>query len=133
IYEQIPHVREQLVEEGAAIVAAACGSLEVAASAAPDAPSGTSSLATIERIAADEAAPLRVFYAAEMQPFLSRPVSSHQPADRHYSQQQFDRLRTVLPAAFLAALADLENICEEERQLSRQLRMHRLLHGWLLV
>ena len=30
-------------------------------------------------------------------------------------------------------LDDLENICEEEQQLSRQIRIYRWLHGWLLV
>ena len=35
--------------------------------------------------------------------------------------------------ALEAAIADLESICEEERQLLRQERMHGLLHGWLIV
>ena len=30
-------------------------------------------------------------------------------------------------------LDDLENICEEEQQLSRQIRIYRWLHAWLLV
>jgi hypothetical protein len=30
-------------------------------------------------------------------------------------------------------VADLENICEEERQLIRQRRLYLWLHGWLLV
>jgi hypothetical protein len=30
-------------------------------------------------------------------------------------------------------MQDLENICEEERQLLQQERMHALLHGWLIV
>jgi hypothetical protein len=28
---------------------------------------------------------------------------------------------------------DLEDICEEKRQLDRQSRLHKVLHGWLLV
>jgi hypothetical protein len=28
---------------------------------------------------------------------------------------------------------DLENICEEKRQLDKQSRLHKILHGWLLV
>jgi hypothetical protein len=31
------------------------------------------------------------------------------------------------------ALHDLEVMCEERRQLARQRRLHRWLHGWLLV
>jgi len=30
-------------------------------------------------------------------------------------------------------LKDLENICEEEHQLSRQARIYHWLHAWLLV
>ena len=30
-------------------------------------------------------------------------------------------------------LKDLENICEEEHQLSGQIRIYRWLHAWLLV
>jgi len=38
-----------------------------------------------------------------------------------------------LPAAAHATLGDLEDICDEARQLTRQQRLHRWLHGWLLV
>ena len=45
----------------------------------------------------------------------------------------FASLRTLLPAAAHAALTDLEGICSEARQLALQERLHRWLHGWLLV
>ncbi len=32
-----------------------------------------------------------------------------------------------------SVLDDLENICAEEQQLSRQIRIYRWLHAWLLV
>jgi len=38
-----------------------------------------------------------------------------------------------MPAAARGALDDLEEICEEARQLVRQERLHRWMHGWLLV
>ena len=31
------------------------------------------------------------------------------------------------------SIADLENICEEERQLMQQARLHGILHAWQLV
>ena len=37
------------------------------------------------------------------------------------------------PQPVHAVLEDLESICEEERQLSRQRKIYHLLHGWLLV
>ncbi len=39
----------------------------------------------------------------------------------------------MLPNIVHPRLEDLENICEEERQLNRQTRLYRWLHGWLLV
>jgi hypothetical protein len=39
----------------------------------------------------------------------------------------------VIPEAFHPTLEDLENICEEERQLSRQGHLYHWLHAWLLV
>jgi len=29
--------------------------------------------------------------------------------------------------------ADLENVCEEKRDLDRQSRLHRIMYSWLLV
>ena len=43
------------------------------------------------------------------------------------------QLRTLVPPALHATLDDLENICEEERQLTLQRQMHMWLHGWLLL
>ena len=39
----------------------------------------------------------------------------------------------MLPAIVHPRLEDLENICEEERQLNRQEQLHHWLHWWLLV
>ena len=40
---------------------------------------------------------------------------------------------TLLPAVAHATLTDLRDICDEARQLTRQERVHRWMHGWLLV
>ena len=42
-------------------------------------------------------------------------------------------LRSLAPAAFRGVLDDLESICEEQRQLTRQRRLYHFLHAWLLV
>ena len=72
-------------------------------------------------------------YLKHMRAFLTRPGSKWGLADPRFSLHQFDRLRTVLPAPLHATVQRLERICEEERQLSRQIRLHHLLHGWLLI
>jgi len=45
----------------------------------------------------------------------------------------FRQLRVLFPPALHASIDDLENICDEKRQLDKQNRLHKLLHGWLLV
>jgi hypothetical protein len=42
-------------------------------------------------------------------------------------------LRALAPAAFRPVLDDLESICEEQRQLTRQRKLYHFLHVWLLV
>jgi hypothetical protein len=139
IYEQIPRVRRQLLDEGDGIVAAACGALEIetlAPARAAEAEAGVAepaALATIVRVEADDTAPLREFYRDEMRPLLLDPARRAPLAEPGYARQRFDRLRTALPPELHPTTADLENICEEERQLERQLMLHHILHGWMLV
>jgi hypothetical protein len=144
IYEQIEHVRAQLLMEADTIVAAACGKLEVetvvpaartrgAIGTRAEAAAAAAALATTDRIDAEESSPLREFYRSEMRPFVERPRAPHPLADSRIAAARFEKLRTLAPVSFHAAILDLENICEEQRQLRRQSRMHLLLHGWQLV
>jgi hypothetical protein len=144
IYEQIDHVRAQLVMEADTIVAEACGKLEVETIVPAARPRGTvgnvaearaaaTALATIDRIDAEESAPLREFYRHEMRAFLERPDAPHALADPGKAAARFEKVRALVPVSFHPSIADLENICEEERQLRRQSRMHVVLHGWQLV
>ena len=144
IYEQIDHVRAQLVMEADTIVADACGKLEVetivpaarprgAVGNVAEAKAAATALATIDRIDAEESAPLREFYRQDLRPFLERHGVAHPLSDPAKSAARFEKVKALVPASFHAALIDLENICEEERQLRRQSRMHVTLHGWQLV
>lgn len=138
IYEQIDHVRAQLLMEADTIVAGACGKLEVetvvpAARSRGGAEAAASALATIDRIDAEQSAPLREFYRQEMRPFVERPRAAHPLADGRNAAARFEKVRALVPVSFHAAIRDLENICEEERQLRRQSRLHLVLHGWQLV
>jgi hypothetical protein len=147
IYDQIGRVREQLLDEADTVVADACGRLDVSIAvpaAAVSARSGGSgsgkaaanALATVMRPVgsdADETGPLREFYVQEMRPFVQAPSRTHPLADPAVAAARFAKLRPLVPAALEPAQQDLESICEEERQLLRQERMHGLLHGWLIV
>jgi hypothetical protein len=78
--------------------------------------------------------PLRDFYTRQLRPFLlHEPLRHLSLSDRADSSRIFDGLRTVLPSDAQDVTRKLEEICEEERQLRRQVRMHHWLHGWLLL
>ena len=163
IYDEIGHVRGLLREEADRTVKTLCGDLglaqrseaegqraggftalrPIAASAAPlrtsaavsaGASAAVAPATEIVLLTEAESAPLRTFYLGEMRAFLESPRRRGQRlTDAARAAGVFANLRTVLPAAAGAAVGDLEEICGEARQLLRQERMHRWLHGWLLV
>ena len=132
IFEQIDHVREQLVAEADGLVTAATGTAEESTGAGPR---EGFALATQTAVAVEEGtAPLRSFYDREMRPFLESRGKRHQllsDADRAHGA--FVGLRTLLPAEVHETTKRLEAICEEERQMRRQSVLHHWLHGWLMM
>jgi len=112
IFEQIQHVRDQLVASADETIAAAEASAN----------------------AEESAAPLADFYRREMRPFLESRGKRHQLlSNPDRSRSTFEGLRMLLALGFQDAAKRLEQICEEERQLRRQSLLHHWLHGWLML
>jgi hypothetical protein len=161
IYDEIGNVRSLLRQEADRAIEALCGSMGLSRNDGEgDRAGGFSSLRPIAATAAplrtsaavsagaaavamasetillndEEAAPLKKFYLSEMRVFLEEPKRRGQRlADSNSASAAFSRLRTLLPAAAQVTVDDLEDICEEARQLERQERLHHWMHGWLLV
>jgi hypothetical protein len=100
IYEEIPHIRQQLTEEADQLVEAAV---------------------QVDEEHEDKIR-FRELYATRVRPFLEAPAVG-----------LVEPLRALAPVAFRPVLDDLESICEEQRQLTRQRRLYHFLHAWLLV
>jgi hypothetical protein len=143
IFEQIPHVRQQLVAEAEQLIEEAATSLEGDFAKASDqqraAAAGAGTMGDFSvgvGLAADEQAAfeLRKFFREELKPFLesssSRSTSLREGAQ---AQAAFRQLRILVPPSLETTLADLENIYEETRQLEMQTRLHKALHLWLFV
>ncbi|MBZ5645386.1 MAG: hypothetical protein LAO19_21715 [Acidobacteriia bacterium] len=131
IYEEIGHVRAQLLEEAEELIAKATAVPEKAAAAGAGDPPAAST-ATVAVL--DGASPLRNFFDKELKPFLEKPGARGSAlGDAAQARSAFVQLRTLVPPALHGAVDDLENICEEERQLTLQSRLHLWLHGWLLL
>jgi hypothetical protein len=143
IYDQIDRVRLQLVDEADAIVKELCAGLEGelsqanAKQRATAAAAGTrGGLTYASGLGVNERAASAVtnLFSHEIRPFL---LQTRGPwltvADPQKASAFFAQLRVLLQRDLWPKLEDLENICEEKRELDRQRRMHHLLHGWLLV
>ena len=90
------------------------------------------------QIAIDEDAAelVRAHYLAEARPFLTQKppeLSWRLFRTRESVAAYFQFLRTIIPVAAHQVLNDLEEMCEERRQLAVQARLHHWLHGWLYV
>jgi hypothetical protein len=126
IYEEIPHVRAQLRDEADQLATTICGPLDREAS--------EQSQSVLVEIEHDDRQRFREVYLSKVRPYLANPEPpSAELADPLRSSETFEALRRLLAPPIHSVLNDLENICEEEQQLSRQIRIYRWLHAWLLV
>ncbi len=129
IYEEIAHVRAQLLEETEELIKEATGGNKKAAAEGGEADSAAPAVVVM-----DEAAPLRNFFEQELKPFLEKPGRRGSAlGDAAQANSAFAQLRTLVPASLHGTIEDLEGICEEERQLTLQSHLHVWLHGWLLL
>jgi hypothetical protein len=163
IYGEISHVRKSLREEADRAIESICGPLSLPNQqnedsqlaggftalrpiAATSAPLRTSAAVSAGASAAVAAAPeiillteeesrvLKNFYLSEMRTYLENPQTRGQRlSDADKAKRAFTGLRTLLPPTAQSAVQDLEDICEEARQLHLQERLHHWLHGWLLL
>ena len=150
IYAEIANVRKLLREEADREVEGLCGSLGLAKSerdagqraggftalrpiAVASSGVALAAAAEILLLSDEESTPLRRFYLDEMRPFLETPKRGSRLANAVTARSALAGLRTLLPPSAHATLEDLQDICDEARQLSRQERLHHWLHGWLLL
>ena len=142
IYEEIPHVRAQLRDEAEKLVASICGPLDDRSSEAPirledrhaEDHAEDHAVTTLVEVEQEEKTRFRDTYVNGIRPYLEDPdARGLQLADSRRAGELFESLRHLLPAQLHPALTDLETICDEERQLRRQMKLYRWLHGWLLV
>jgi len=152
IYDEIGNVRNLLLEEADRAMEGLCGAIGCSKATQeeiqraggftamrPMAPAtkggaAVAPAAEILLLSEEESSPLRHFYFNEVRPFLERPAERRLlVSDASRSQLGFSGLRTLLPEGARATVDDLEDVCEEARQLQKQRRLHHWLHLWLLV
>jgi hypothetical protein len=134
-YEEIPVVRSKLWAKAHELASGVCGPLP---GGPPNAKSGSSGAkrpaAPASEVAEDAKTSLREFYLRAVRPFLEIPDAGEQSLDSaSEAKAKFEQQRIIVSPVLHEVIDELEGICEEVRQLKRQVMLHRWLHGWLMV
>lgn len=108
-YEQIPRIRQIMLQKADAVV----------------------EQASKKKLEPDAIAMLESFYLAEVRPYLAGQRKKSPLMSPTTAQAVF--ARTGLTGALGEELAILQTYCVEHSQLAAQERMYHLLHAWLLV
>lgn len=138
IYEQIDRVEEQLVNEAAQIVSDVGAQIEQAIEreeVAGELLQVTRKAKKGATVETEERVSKKItdFFESQIKPYLtSRHSEKHLLGNSVQATAAFQQLRVLVPQALWPKFEDLENICEEKRELDRQRRLHKFLHGWLL-
>jgi hypothetical protein len=133
IYDQIDRVRAQLVTEADQLKEAFSPTLEGLLSPSMSGERRTAVM-TLKLVNATTRNHLTSVYSGQVRPFLTTSgARRHMLSDERESRALFAQLRTITPQMLHEVFDDLENICQEKRDLDRQSRFHQILHGWLLA
>ena len=130
IYDQIPVIRKQLAAE------AAVRAVDVTQRLAPATGPGATVVDTLLDIPTMEVETTGFdkFFAEAVTPYLAQEgARKNELGNREWAREQFDNFLREFPQPAWEPISAIEEICEEKRQLDQQARLHRLLHGWLLV
>jgi hypothetical protein len=156
IYSQIDHVAGQLAAEGRRLVVVTCGPEPGQNGAAIEAEEAAETEATGHLVVGAvrsaggvrgvvrqsrasfapvaDAEPLRTFFRTTAEPYLRGGAATGSPLRQaQRAAAIFEDLRTRLNPAAHEAVAALESLCEQRRQLDVQARLHFWLHNWLCV
>lgn len=133
VFEQLDHVREQLLAEAEQMAKGEGGAVGRTKGA------GRVQGRVVEsRSAAAEQGPERntllIFLDRQVRPYFAKDGALRSRfADRSARVALFEELRRTLDPALHPVTRDLEALCAQREQLEMQRRLHVWLHGWLLV
>jgi hypothetical protein len=141
VYEQIPHVIEQLRVEAYDVVAHVCGPLLDAAEERAQSEriqaDPRRARRVLEHRSAEEATPgsepLRRFYIEQVRPFLVSDGRHGPFANASERARIVEAMVLMVPPGLAEAARDLGAIVAERSDLAVQRRLHLWLHTWLLV
>ncbi len=158
IYSQIDRMSELLADEGEQIVLATCGQPEgepvIVGNGTPAESAGRRgdthiTVGAVRKVGSVQGKTLRTMtpaepimgaellrnvYRGKIADYLRDGERSRSPiVDPNKAATVFAELRGKCPSGAHEAISAIEDLCGQRRQFDRQRRLHRWLHGWLLV
>lgn len=133
VFEQLDHVREDLLAEAEHLVKGEGGAV-----ARPKGAGRVQGRVVESRAAAAEAGPdrnaLHLFLERQLRPYFAADGARRSRlADASARAALFEELRRAVDPALHPVTRDLEALSFQRDQLEMQRRLHLWLHGWLLV
>lgn len=118
MFDQLPAVCYSLRNSADRLVTDACGAATLLAPAASS---------------EDPRVIVAGFYGRTVRPFLGLETLSSPLEQATAAASLFGQMRARVPDELQDCLAQLARLCDERRQLLTQARLHRWMHGWLLL
>ncbi|HEX5137625.1 MAG TPA: hypothetical protein VFY93_11665 [Planctomycetota bacterium] len=133
VFEQLDHVREELLAEAEHMVKGEGGAV-----ARPKSAGRVQGRVVESRAAAAEAGPdrnaLSLFLERQLRPYFAKDGARRSRlADASARAALFEELRRTVDPALHPVTRDLEALAAQRDQIEMQRRLHLWLHGWLLV
>jgi hypothetical protein len=76
---------------------------------------------------------VKEFFETEIKPFLLNPKRQGLLHTPNRAMLVFEHVGKLAPTQSHAVIQELQKIVQQRRELARQIKLHRILHGWLLV
>jgi len=135
VFEQLDHMRKQLLIEAEQMVRGWVGGVGIAKCAGRlrgRVVLGRAASTATE--ASPERAPLRLFLDRYLRPYFAADgMRRSRLGDPSARAALFEELRGTVDASLHGLTRDLEALCVQREQLQMQRRLHLWLHGWLLL
>jgi hypothetical protein len=126
LFEQIPHLRNQLLDAAKKLRASLAKSQPVAAVASPSAPSAAADDSSVQAL-------IR-FLDRDCLPYLAaKRGDRHALGNERIAMNIFSRLRLNVDEQWKPRVETMQSWCAERRLMDLQTRLQHWLHGWLLV
>ena len=134
VFEQLDHVREQLLAEAEQMVKGESGTVARTKGAGRVQGRVVESRASSGTEEGPDRNVLGIFLDRQVRPYFAKDGARRSRfSDPSARAALFEELRRTVAPAFHPVTRDLEALCAQREQIEMQRRLHVWLHGWLLV